>query len=1383
MSTLNAVTRKLPISVSLGLNGIFSQHHEGTQTNSLNRLSSHDKKAFLFEQENFVLVCGNQTKRPKISEPYPTLLSLATQRALALKHHTNKAVYVVVNNRYEGAIIAEQFNAYVSCYKVYTNNPRIRTKIHKDVYADFLNEADFVIITYNNLLKQVTNRNNPLTEQVIFVNPLTRKKIQEMVTGVDAIIGCLHRHKCIKPDFSFFFDEALFPILTKQEYSHLTNAQSVLYYHCSEPPRSAFNNPFKEALPNLSTSQIQFFLLYEHYRGRKTIKKLLKRFQKTLTYKLHLFSNGLFPGEQTLQSDNATTRKKELELRCYAQIVDQLNKWTKRYSKQLLRETQTDMNLESEEISFTEKVTWHEKTVEPERFLPLIEKKKVDNKYYLTVLGESVLDAASCFVNKITNFSAILRYIEKLLYRKTKTTNKLTVREIIRFYLVLLGATEEAVTQCLTQIPEQLDSEEVITKLVEYLKNEFKQQMKGFTGFSAKEMLGAFEQLMDTEAYLVYQQLKKDEEAEEESWEERRKNRILQKANYQPLTVKFTADKYHMLRQPAKGLLEGLVAEGRLIRIQTCDNRGKMKYRYCTQELLDAHPFLQKNCGNCLWYRKRFKTCTYHRLQQALDPSQVKEEHRAYANGKIKATATACGKYTAKKDFEGEGSGAQFTRKIDELTKEMRKIPVAYITGSVTENAYHCFTCQEPIADFGTGSKISFPKKRVSCPNCSTLYLKKNGEKVTIRTEYRHLLRGLYYQATTSLPKILQEKDPSFAFVIHNKESVELELNEVVETSPDLLLCNQRVPLEKLQYLFFAGQRYKELERFLKVLADSDPERYTYTIQRAESKKKDSTQNTFETENASSQPFSSKNYAFLKEFMSYLYKEGLVTQSFLHARTLSNIGAMLAIQETYEQMAYGNWRYDHQLYASVDLLIRVNGGVKTSFYGSQLEGLSNKYFFELLKTEAEQVELWSWGRVNSRLVKDFFLAYSKNSSSAYSPYDALLNQLLRTFRAKIDEIFRKVGLEPTQLGPGLFHRRKTKSDIDQLGFYFDLIEPVRVLVLLTMSNAVREKKLSYSDCSFELGERGQEIYRVKRASQEKISELVSEALAEPVFYLGATIPFTQAFEQNLQSLRVALENCSDHVCEHKQLIKQEILQYFKEAGFSPMIYCPAGMEQRLLAIHKFAGREHELFSGREEEVLKNRVNQESFRKIAMTKWLLHDPISKSKNLRLTHHQQREQDRSIIVLLLMLFYAHQREFSFTWYSTSHLRELLGLTQNQMQRILKQMVAKKFLFEKKTTRKNYYRINAANSSVKLLRLTLRLSLTREERLQRKSVRNGFLLLDRLAKVISNLLLSSDNKFRTCLWNDWLPPSMLQRIATWMSEQITASESYFKSGGEII
>lgn len=185
--------------------------------------------------------------------------------------------------------------------------------------------------------------------------------------------------------------------------------------------------------------------------------------------------------------------------------------------------------------------------------------------------------------------------------------------------------------------------------------------------------------------------------------------------------------------------------------------------------------------------------------------------------------------------------------------------------------------------------------------------------------------------------------------------------------------------------------------------------------------------------------------------------------------------------------------------------------------------------------------------------------------------------------------------------------------------------------------------------------------------------------------------------------------------------------------------------------------------------------RETFREIAMKKWLIKELLA--KNHRVTKHQQREQDRSLVILSLLLSLAQHQDFGFEWHSTSFLRKLLGLTQNQMFRILKQMTTRGFLLEKKACQSKFYLVNLDNASVKRLRLTLGLTLTRKEKQQRKTMRNVLQLLKRLTKVLSNLLVSSDNRLVNTLWNNWEPQKTLQEIATWISRKIAESKSYFE------
>jgi len=1138
-------------------------------------------------------------------------------------------------------------------------------------------------------------------------------------------------------------------------------------------------------MPHITKDQFMLFIFRELFRGRKLIKELVKEFKLTFTYKLYLFSNDVFPSSEGEFSSEILARKEKLDQKVLGGIVKQLNLITNGSNTKTItgevvyNDFDIAGDLSKQELTRT--YSWDEPK-ETTRFLPLI--TKYEGRFHLSALGEDIFTASSRFSGVEINFSELLAHFSRILYKNKNENYKFSIREIIFFYLQLIGCDYETVKSFEEIIPETINSERKNDEMIEIIVKKFYPIVKDFTRSSAITILEAFEKLMNTEAYLFFQQFKNYCKGEKVSWEEKRRDAILRRANYQPLTVKFTGDYYHMLWQDAKKVLEKLLEEGLLVCISTYNTIGQLKLKYLTQELLDANPHLQKNCGNCR-YNKRFKTCTFLRLQQANDPSKMESDDYEYANNTINFEATACEKFRDKANYQSNGGKVRYTTTIDELTQNMKKLSTAFITGNVSEYEYHCLSCQEQIEEFSTSNEIFFPRRRVICPNCSTVYLQlKSKKKVRIKMEQRQLLRSLYYKETSSIPEVLKKNNPSYVFVINDAESVRLRINEENDKTPFYLVIGKHeITLDKVQFIYFSGRRHQDLEQTQSSLAKLEPEKYKYTIKRAEQK---SNKKRAESDSSYKKSFSYDDYFHLKKIIKQISDEEIFNPPFTEARHLSNIGGMLSIKNEREMESFTDWSYDYQLLGMIDLLMRVSGGkVKSSYYATQLEAQSNSYFFDYLKAEAMQVGLWTKGRVNSRLVKDILISFSNNVSSAFSPLDALLNQMLRSFRAVIDEVFYKVGLYPKLLGPGLFHRRNTKSDIDKLGFYFDLIEAVRVLVLITMGKAIREGTLDFNDCKYVLGENGQEIYQVKGSSLDKFTDLVSEALEQSVFYLGETTTFQQAFEQNLLCLRVALKNCLSIVNKHKRISLTKIKKCFDDSSFFPFVFCPTGVEQKLLSLSRLAINEGVIFKGREEKVLARKKGRESCREEAMNHWFDKEIIEISNNYRLTKHQKKEQERSLFMILLLLFLAHERDLSVEKYSTCYLKELLGLTQNQIKRILDQMVSRGLLIREKINSKSFFKLNLENKNVKELRIALGVTLSLDETFQRELIINIPPHLERVEKTISSFRKISDGHLKSIhnnFWLNWEQTTIIRELICWADKQVTVSKDFFKMIGEI-
>ncbi|MBN1329169.1 MAG: hypothetical protein JXA54_06820 [Candidatus Heimdallarchaeota archaeon] len=451
MSAVTSFNRKLPLSVSLGATKIFSLQ-EDLLPNSLSSLSPSEKQAFFLEHENFVLITNSGIKRPKVSQPNPTQMALVVRRSLAVRNQTNIVVLIVVNNRYEGKLIAEEFNRYASCFKVFSRNEVIKNYLHDDIQAKYQNDADFEILTYKSLWKLVTSRvdsgeelnstkkkGGHIAEQIILLNPLRIRFLEDDLARLDTITTCLQWHKSKRKSYSFFFDESWFPSLTITDYQFLTRAKQVIFFRCSESVRGVIKGLQPQGiLPYLNENQLKLFIFSELFRGRKTIKELLKRFQESFTYKFHLLSEGFcFENLNNLTKESANY-KLRIDLKVYSKIINELNSYTKKYSKSLLGKEESNLNFDTGEINHSENIAWEETTNEPTKHLPLIYKGRDDNKYYLSALGEAVLATTTFYDNISSNFSGFLRYIETLLYRESKETEQLSMKEFIRFLLLLL---------------------------------------------------------------------------------------------------------------------------------------------------------------------------------------------------------------------------------------------------------------------------------------------------------------------------------------------------------------------------------------------------------------------------------------------------------------------------------------------------------------------------------------------------------------------------------------------------------------------------------------------------------------------------------------------------------------------------------------------------------------------------------------------------------------------------------------------------------------------------------------------------------------------------------------------------------------------------------
>jgi len=201
LSKTVSTTKRLPLCLSLGVTNVLSDQ-KIIGSDILNQFSYKDKTTFLTATENIVLVCGNKQKANDF-EPNPFLISFGVRRAVTMKNRTRLPVIIIVNNKFETKMIIKEFNKLSSCFKLYASNKTQREGINEEIIVEYPNEADFIITTFDTYWEKTTNKSDPSSEQIILINPLRRRNIIKDVSKLDVIFGCIHRHKRIRPNYSF----------------------------------------------------------------------------------------------------------------------------------------------------------------------------------------------------------------------------------------------------------------------------------------------------------------------------------------------------------------------------------------------------------------------------------------------------------------------------------------------------------------------------------------------------------------------------------------------------------------------------------------------------------------------------------------------------------------------------------------------------------------------------------------------------------------------------------------------------------------------------------------------------------------------------------------------------------------------------------------------------------------------------------------------------------------------------------------------------------------------------------------------------------------------------------------------------------------------------
>lgn len=415
MSALIYPRRRIPLSVSLGITTKLNES-ESLLDEMFSSLSFDKQKALLINTDSLAIVCpGSRHHREKKSD---LLVFLAVRRALGLKNHTKLPVVIVVKSQYVGKEVATELARHSTDYKLYNMVFPLKDKINKDLLTKETRKADFILITYPTLRDVVLKKALPATEQIVYINPLTIYNCHEEAITLDNIKGGLYRHKCRKPHFTFILDANLFPVFEKRDYQDLLCIEECLFFSCKEKPFNLYNNKLRN-LEHLLDEHYWFFTLRELFRKRNNLTGLVERFKKTLTYKLHLYSNNITP-RNLEENKGAILGKdlKELKTEIDKKVKSSINKtlllFTKKHTKTIIGNEK--YGLEHGKVEYS----W-EDTIETPGFFPFIEKRQ-DNNYYLTRYGYELLKHSSNYTGAKVNFPSLIRRMATTLFKKKESS-------------------------------------------------------------------------------------------------------------------------------------------------------------------------------------------------------------------------------------------------------------------------------------------------------------------------------------------------------------------------------------------------------------------------------------------------------------------------------------------------------------------------------------------------------------------------------------------------------------------------------------------------------------------------------------------------------------------------------------------------------------------------------------------------------------------------------------------------------------------------------------------------------------------------------------------------------------------------------------------------
>ncbi len=1285
MITSQQSTLSLPELLFDNFTELFT-NEEGTPLRVFNTLTTD------YSKEDIRTIVTDVDLRSISCQTNERVVELLVFRALAMRETKKVPTVLVVPSVTKAKEVLSFLDRQLPCARIANLFSQVKRKKNHTIYGN----PDFIVCSYQKLLQLLSKKSLVKVSAIVFLAPLSRTKYYSENILLDQILLLLTS----KTNYTFIHGEEL--RLRKKDLESLFGGSAIVYhteelfwYDLVEEFRmNIFENKALVAATlkksscssSVGASYLLKLILSLTFRRRRNLKQLQEAIKQSISYKLWQACEQAItrtPGRTTYSVDyQLWLILHYLTVHCHLQLLE----------------------------------------------------KKNDGYYYMTTVGQQFFHRF-CFSDGLTVslfyiLQALSNKLEKCLLSQKDMEELLNdFTDIAIIWDVFYIDDNHAANHEIQKALNNSYSFRAALDIFEGLDEDF-----GFLAEEAKRSLEAQKTIMKEHKVLsssalprsINEQIEEVEAVDEvvEELEDYRTTKIYTKefledyiqkiVSRENCTAQQLAIRTGVSMKPVKGVLERLVRTGDCLKITT---KGVFHEEaiYGTEENFSAEPHLVEVCGTCVSYDSKTRLCIPNHLLAEFAYSSLTQEQVERAFNTIPRNTRACDMY------QEANESKDFT--IDYLdfssyTRELMKALSIEENNSQKQYKHVCLFCEQQIKSFGTKENPFFPSKTIICSNCNSRYiLLDERQKVRCLSDNKNVIRSIIISKIAYEPEILQQKEERIPLTVRDEDILELCIDENLEElsidnklkSYFLVFNGREYLLTELERIYFLGQKHLEIEEELKRIGVTRIYRKKPKKQASEEEHNEPIPNV--DAKTSLDETTRQSY---QRTIEELRKNGLMINPSLISKVNSVICFILAFSNNLTQgKGKRSHNFDKELGKSIKILMRAKGKVTNPEAARLLEAQAFKQAFKILKKVGRKAGIRSWGRVVSRLVSWLVFAVFTRTC-AYSPLDSMLNHLFKVVLDDLKIIHKKVGID-VDLGAGFLHYRKSKSDIDRIGLFLDLVDFVRLIVIFVLAEAISNGEITSKDCRLFLGRGAIPLYDIKLSSLKKFEVLAERILNFKISYKNQEKPLKNAYEDYLQAFRIFLDNLSNRfdTDDWEQLSKNDLKEIIdielKKADYQPLYFQTKDFEKILKVIDLCSNEWKFLYENFEHKFIARKKAREVFRRKSMNNPfgqeetivdLTYNSTQEKYHVSLTKYQKRERRWAFYILLTLVMKINENQ-RFVGYTINDIKNFLGLKYERTRLLLKELLEKELLERKIGLNKSYfYFLNVKDKTIELL-----------------------------------------------------------------------------------